>query len=119
MSVKALQDLLISTRGTMNRPEVADRAESVRGGHPDFDAKDIEKLENMLRRPPMDGLKLRTHCAAIGLPLLEALAALDYWPPLEFGPRKIVLSLLQDFCSRHRVAISHHDPDSGRVVIQL
>lgn len=127
MSVSTLQDALKRYRGVaddlprsriVSRSIIGDRAESIEGSDPGFDLKTVEKLENVIRRPP-NGLELRTHCAAVGMPLLEALGHLDYWPPLRLGQQGVGLALVRDFCRRSGLRIGAEDLESGRVVIQL
>lgn len=119
MSTHLLQHALIEARGDRTRSQIADRAAAVRGGDPDFDEKTVERHECRMRTPPANGLALRTHCAAVGLELPEAYTRLGYWPPLDLGPEQIPLAILTDTCRRLGIQLTHHDPSTGRVVIQL
>lgn len=132
MSIRKLQGLLIKARGKRNRPAIAEAALDVDAGDPDFDEDFIRKIEVELTRPPVEGLKFRTLCATTGVPLVTALEALGYWPPLVPVETEIPalsptdryaglsdLAALRELCENRRARVCHHDPSSGRVVIQL
>lgn len=127
VSIADLQTALKRYRGVADdlphseivpRTIIEDRAHGIDGADPEFDQWTVEKLECRIRRPP-NGLELRTLCAVVGMPLLEALRHLDYWPPLRLGRKASGLALVRYLCRELGLKVSAEDLESGRVVIQL
>jgi hypothetical protein len=117
--VTSLQAALIKARAGRSRPEIADLAQKIAGSDQDFSPEDIARHEHTIRTPPADGLKLRTHVAAVGMTLPDALALIGYWPELGASPTAGALAALKAVCARYGLKIAAHDPGVGRVVIQL
>lgn len=118
MSIQDLQKRLRRARGARPRRAIADRTLAVPGGA-EVDESIVEKHECRIRTPPADGLALRTHVAALGLPWLECLGTLSYWPPLGIGPAALKIAILRDWCRQNGATVERSDSESGRVVIQL
>lgn len=117
--IASLQAALIEARAGRPRTEIADLAQNVAGSDPDFSPEDIERHEHTMRTPPADGLKLRTHFAAVGMTLPDGLDLIGYWPELGASPAASALASLGAVCEQYGLRIAAHDPDTGRVVIQL
>lgn len=116
--MKLLQTALLKARGKRPRREIAERALVVPGGA-EIDEKVIQNHEHRAATPPGDGLRLRTHCAAAGVPWLEALELIGYWPPLAVGAPTVRMELLRDWCRRNGARVEREDATTGRVVVQL
>lgn len=116
--MKRLQAALLAARKPRFRREIAERALVVPGGA-EIDEKVIQNHEHRAATPPGDGLRLRTHCAAVGVAWLEALELIDYWPPLLIGAPTVKMELLRDWCKRHGARVEREDVTTGRVVVQL
>lgn len=121
--MRKLQTRLLEARGAMSRAAVAEAALAVAGGDPDFSGEDVQRHETRIVTPPTDGLKLRTHCAAVAdLPWTEALGIIGtgYWPPLNAAPAGG--SPIQDIkavLDRHGLRIVARDEVRRRIVVQL
>jgi hypothetical protein len=116
MSMRRLQELLLAARGDDYRSAVADRAAEIPGSDPDFCLEDVRRHEHQIVRIPDAGLKLRTHCAAVGLSWTEALEALGYWPPLgeEMTPRDELVAV----CQRRELRVVHVDSERQTILIK-
>lgn len=114
--MRPLQDLLLAARGEDYRATVADRAVEIPGSDPDFCPEDVRRHEYQIVRLPQSGLKLRTHCAAVGLAWTDALEALGYWPPLgaEMTPRDELVAV----CKRRGLQVVHVDSERQTMLIK-
>ena len=111
---------LISAKGGRSRPEIYEAALKVEGGDPDFGVEDVERHEHRIRTPPDDGLKLRTHYAAVGLVWTTGLEVIKYWPPLGVkATGGSALEEIRSLCKLRGLRPPAYDPGSRRVVIQL
>lgn len=74
-------------KGKLSRVDVAGRASRLPGAPADIDERLLQTFETTIQTPPSRGLELRAFAAALGLPWLEVLGDLGYWPPLAGSDR--------------------------------
>lgn len=85
MSLADLQERARSARGDTPRRVVIERASALPGAPDWLTEGRLRSLETFLQAPPRSGEELRFLCAALGVPLVDALTDLGYWPPV-LGP---------------------------------
>jgi hypothetical protein len=91
IGMRALQKLLREAIDGQTRRAVAERASEValrmwREEAPLIDDTAVRDLDTRLVTPPGDGRILRCVLSATGIPLVEALETLGYWPDPTLGP---------------------------------
>jgi hypothetical protein len=90
VSITAFQDRLSRAAGGRSRAVIACKAQdigAVAWGEeaPLISEWDIRDLGGRLTTVPKDGRKTRAILAALGVPLVDALADMHYWPDLRLG----------------------------------
>lgn len=85
VGMRAFQQRLKHYIGDRSRPQIATRATEIAikiwgRDAPDIDEKQVRDIDTRLVNPPADGRVFRCVLAAVGMPAVEALTILGYWP---------------------------------------
>lgn len=82
MNLAKLHQRFRTARADRSRRSIADLASAVHGAPADIGEAAVRWLESGAQVPPPRGDILRAVAAALGVPMIEVLEDLGYWPPL-------------------------------------
>lgn len=122
----AFQSRLAQASSGKSRSEIADQAGRVAASAwgpeaPEIDEVLIRRLQVEMRNPPADGRSMRAVLSALGVPLVEALALMDYWPDLSLGTTRPVSpeQLLVAACQMVGLEARVRSAGAGRLIVEL
>jgi hypothetical protein len=122
MSLWELQRRFRQARGKSTRDQVVEAATRVPGAPDSLTTDRYQHLETALQHPPRAGAELRAIAAALGIPMLDVLRDLDYWPPLPGAGAAEVqtscMALVEEACRLAGWRVQR-TPQGDRLVIQL
>lgn len=101
IGMRALQARLKEAIGDESRRKVATRAGQIAcrvfgDDAPVIDETHVRDLDSRLVNPPTDGRILRCVLAAVGIPLVDALVILGFWPDANLsGPRSTAMAVAE------------------------
>jgi len=96
MALVDVQQRLKRARGNRTRRDVVDAAERVPGAPETLSEERLRRMECSLQSPPTDGGELRAVVAVLGVPLVDVLRDLGYWPPLATDREAVAVALVEE-----------------------